>query len=103
MEPQLRPDDLGDVQEAVFAARTKWYNIGLRLRVPVATLDSIKGEYSDNRDQLRETLKAWLQTSEGGTWTVLVRALETQIVGEPKLAVTLREEHCSTPTADTQG
>ena len=64
----LRIRDLGDVWEALFDVRAKWYDVGLKLRVPDGTLKSIKGEYSNPKDQLRETLADWLQTATEPTW-----------------------------------
>ena len=37
----LNTDDLGIVYEELFDIRAKSYNLGLQLRVPVGTLDSI--------------------------------------------------------------
>ena len=105
MESQLSLNDLGVVQEAMFPARAKWYNIGLMLSVEVATLESIKKKYPvpDPSDQLREALKAWLESSKGVTWMVLVEALKTRTVGESQLGASLEQQHCSKSTADTQG
>ena len=40
--PRLNLDDLGEVLEEILASSTKWYKIGLRLKVPVDKLDGIR-------------------------------------------------------------
>lgn len=65
--------------------RVKWYDIGIELRVKVATLDSIRNKYSDDGDCLREMLKEWLK-SISPTWTILTGALRSKVINEGKLA-----------------
>ena len=92
----LATKDLGDVQSAVFAARTKWYDIGLKLNVPVDTLDSIStdGQFHNHGEKLRETLKLWLKTAKP-TWQDIVDALKSRVVGEPRLASDIEAEYCT--------
>ena len=94
--PGLCIDDLGDVLEETLCSSTKWYNIGLRLKVSVAKLDSIGSQLSDPGECLREVLKEWLKGSAGTkpAWRVLVEALKSQTVGEPQLADQLDAKHC---------
>ena len=96
--PGLCVDDLGDVLEETLCSSTKWYNIGLRLKVPVAKLDSIKSQFSDPGECLREVLKEWLKGAAGTkpAWGVLVEALRSQTVGETQLADQLEVKHCQT-------
>lgn len=69
---ELELEDLGDVFEEVFEARSKWYNIGLKLKVPVGSLETIKGENDDAADCLREMLKISLKSiSHKLTWMSL--------------------------------
>ena len=46
-EAELSLEDLSDVQEELYVARTKWYKVGLRLKVPVDILDCIRKEFDD--------------------------------------------------------
>ena len=78
-------NDLRHAHEAVYPARTGWYNIGLQLQVPVDTLDSIEREKGDDGDHLRNVLKSWLKQG-GATWGALSDALKSPTVGERQLA-----------------
>ena len=77
-------DDLPRVYEAVYSARSKWFNIGLRL-VHVGTLDSIEREKGDDGDHLRSMLKCWLK-GDKRTWKALSDALRSHTVGEDHVA-----------------
>ena len=92
----LSLDDLGDVLEETLTSSTKWYEIGLRLKVPVDKLDSIRSQFSDSKGFLCEMLKEWLKGAARSrpTWRALVEALRSQTVGEPKLADQLEAKHC---------
>ena len=81
-------NDLRHVHEAVYPARTSWYNTALQLGVPVDTLDSIKRERGDDGDHLCNMLKIWLKRG-GATWGALSDALRSPTVGEYQLAETL--------------
>lgn len=95
--PGLGVDDLGDVLEETLISSTKWYKIGLRLKVPVAKLDGIRREFSDQEECLCEMLKEWLKGTAGTrqNWEVLIEALGSQTVGETQLADQLEMKHCS--------
>ena len=88
-------DDLGTVLQETYEARNKWYDIGLGLKVSVATLDGIKSQSDDPKDCLRETLKPWLKgTDPKPTWRALVEALKSCIVEEHQLAKRLEAKYC---------
>ena len=93
--------DLGDVHSAVFEACTKWYDIGLKLNVPVDTQDSIRidSQFHNHGEKLREALKLWLKTDTEPTWQDIVDVLKSRVVGEPRLASKIEAKHCSTPEA----
>ena len=99
----LNIDDLGTVWEALFDTRSKAYNIGLKLKVPVGTLDSIKLEFSNPANQLRETLKAWLKMAEQQKWQTIVEMLRSRIISEPKLASDIEAEYCQGTPAQGSG
>ena len=94
----LSVNELGLVQEESFNARTKWYDLGLMLKVPVNSLDSIRSQFEDKSEQLREMLKSWLKSTHKPSWVCLVNALRCQAVGEMKLAEALEEKYCSLST-----
>ena len=91
----LTVDDLGIVRAALFEARTKWYDIGLALKVPVPTLDSIDSQFDNHSDKLREALKVWLKTVTEPSWQDIVDVLKSPVVSEPKLACDIKAKHCT--------
>ena len=82
----LTVDHLRIVRAELFQDCTKWYDIGLELKVPVNTLDSTKGQFVNHSDKLQETLKVWLKTATEPSWKEVVGVLKSAVVGEPKLA-----------------
>jgi len=92
---ELNPGDLITVLEKIHTASTKWCNIGLQLRVPKNTLDSLKVQFTDPRECLRELLNEWLkQIDPTPTWKALIDALNSPTVGEGQLAEGLRTQYC---------
>ena len=72
----------------------QWYNLGLQLKVRTGTLDSIRTQFPDPKDQLREMLKAWLNTSDNPTWKTLTDSLRSRSVGASQLAGDLETKCC---------
>ena len=92
----LTVDHLRIVRAELFKARTKWYDIGLELKVPVTTLDCTEGQFGNHSDKLRETLKVWLKTATEPSWQDVVGVLKSPVVGEPKLASDIKTKYCIT-------
>ena len=70
--------------------------IGLALKIPKNTLNSITKKDGDDQDNLTSVLEEWLKSVEPPpTWAQLVDALEEKTVNEPQLALTIRREHSS--------
>ena len=69
-------------------ARAKWYNIGLKLGVPVGTLDSISEAANQNPDScLTAMIKDWLRNGKPKpTWAAVAKALKSPMVGYEHLA-----------------
>lgn len=86
---------LNTVRNAIHDARTKWYDIGLELKVPQPTLKSIESKYGEDKICLREVVAVWLKTSDHATWESLVDALRTRVVDEARLAAELEAKYCS--------
>lgn len=79
----LKPQDLNDVLNRVYPARSRYYNIGLNLGIDVDTLKAIK---YDERDQshrgLDKVIYNWLiSDSLHPSWKGLADALRTPSVG----------------------
>ena len=78
--------DLKDALEEVYDARSKWYNIGLQLELPLGTLDAIESECKSSLDYgCRKMLQRWLETGEIRTWRALADALGSELVGRKDL------------------
>ena len=91
----LKLDDLNTVLEELYEARTKWYFVGLKLKVPVDTLDSIKTQSDDPNECLLQALKHWLKMVDPKpTWQALVDALRGRLVEEHQLANSIEEKYC---------
>ena len=88
--------DLGTVLEETFAARSKWYYIGLKLGVEASELDAIKKDNPEAvKDCYLEALKCWLKgVAPKPTWAALAEALASDMVDEGGLAEKLREKYC---------
>ena len=74
----------------------RWYNLGLHLNLRPETLERIREQSSDSKDQLREMLKTWLRTRGNPSWKALTHALKSPTMGESRLAGSLERKHCRT-------
>ena len=75
---------------------TKWYYLGIALKIPAPLLDEI--EISHHRqvaDCRREMIKKWLQQSGKAkpSWRTLCQALRSSLVGNIGLANRIAEKH----------
>ena len=80
--------DLKEVQQTVWKARKKWYNIGLELNIDPDTLDVVEENCrADCEKCFTAMLKIWLKpASPKPTWTALAKALQSPTVGYSNLA-----------------
>ena len=93
-EPGLSINDLGVVIEAVWEARSKWYNIGLKLGISPGTLDAIKGANQNPDECFTDMIKDWLNNGKPRpTWAAMTEALESRMVGYGDLAKKLVVSH----------
>ena len=91
---------LATVRKVVHPARTKWYDIGLELKLPVDTLDAIERSRGDDGDHLRDILKFWLKRdAPTPTSKALVDALKSSPVGESRLACDVEDKLLSLPNS----
>ena len=72
----------------------QWYHLGLQLKVRTRTLDRIRTQFHDPRDQLLEMLKTWLTTTENTSWKTLTNGLISQSVGAGQLGGFLETKYC---------
>ena len=90
---KLTSNDLGQVLEEVLDVSAHWYPLGLQLQVRISTLDSIRIQFQNPRDQLLEMLKTWLTTSDNTSWKTLTDALRSRSVGASQLAGVLETKY----------
>ena len=94
-------NNFGEVQEAIWKARPKWYNIGICLKLEVSDLDSIDAESGiDLEEKFRRMIKSWLRNSELCTWTVLCEALRHPTVAMPNVADKVKRTKLETHTGE---
>ena len=92
----IGPDDLCDVQGAIYSIHHKWYNIGLQLHISFHVLDGIKANNRTTDECLTEMLKHWLtRDSPDPSWNELVEALFSEPVGEKTLARHIQTKFCA--------
>ena len=93
---KLTLDDLRLLLEELVDMHVRWCNLGLQLRVRPETLETIRVQFSDSRDRLREMLRTWLITSDNTSWKTLTNALRSPTMGESQLAGVLDTKYCRT-------
>ena len=92
---QLTLEDLSEVRGALFEARAKWYDIGIELKLSIGTLNTIREDFPQAADCLREMCINWLKCIDPSpSWAALAKALESPPVGEGHLAEQLRDKYC---------
>ena len=74
---------------ALTSVQHKWYDIGLGLNVAKDKLDSIRGQYRDYGDCLREMLAQWLKSPPSRNWKDLFAVLKSSFIDEEALAMDL--------------
>ena len=93
--------DLGELQNELHDISSKWYDLGVQLRIEFCQLDNIK---KDNPVEcLREMLKMWLkQIDPHPTRNALIKALKKPVIDEQQLASQLQKKYTTdvvTPSA----
>ena len=83
---QLEVEHLSLVHDELYDARSKWYDLGMKLDVKVTELDRSRQQFSNSSVCLREIPQHWLQSSPCPTWEGVCAALRSCTVGEHPLA-----------------
>ena len=90
----LSVDNLHDVQAEIYDVRADWKKLGLALKIPAGTLDTIKADSTEASLRFLKMLQVWLQTSgDKKTWQVLAEALGGDVVGRPDLKKKILDKH----------
>lgn len=94
-------DDLQKVFYLVHEVQSKWYSIGVELRIETNVLDAIKLEFSGVPEEcLYQMLRHWLKQLPSPTMRKMIQALSSEPIGENHLSLSLRRrvygEDCPT-------
>lgn len=88
--------DLKTCLNKVYAARSKWFPIGIQLGIESSTLKAIEHKWpkDDGGQCLCEVLEEWLKQCKG-SWETLIAALRADSVGEARLVDNLEQSATS--------
>lgn len=88
--------DLALVQETLWEARTKWYDIGLGLKIMPTELEAIDKECGRDIELcFRKMLYNWLSRSSARqkcTWRAIINVLKTKVIHLESLANQIEAE-----------
>ena len=99
----LVPDNLKDVQDLVWDARTKWNNLGLELGIKISDLEVIEQKNKSDVDTcFKMMLLMWLRIVDPlPSWEGLISALGKNSVGRKDMAEKIRKIYTdSSPSSD---
>ena len=95
----LKEDDLFEIQEQLWDARSKWRNIGLGLKIRQPDIEVIDVNNGNVDDKFNSMILKWLQNGKNCTWAALCKALSARSVGHASLAAKIEQEKCVDPSA----
>lgn len=87
---ELNFDDYADVQEAMWEARCQWFNIGVRFKLNIHDLRTIRKDAGDVDDKFHKMLDAWFRNGENRTWAAICDVLQHNTVDMSYLADKVR-------------
>ena len=108
----LVPDNLKDIQDLVWDARTKWSNLGLELGIKITDLEVIEQKSRSDIDTcFKKMLLMWLRMVDPlPSWESLISALGKSSVGRKDMAESIRKKfnvrysiESIVPASDTAG
>ena len=73
------------MQEAIWSAREKWHNIGVRFKIGVQNLKVI-GKYGDDDHKFTLMVIKWLERGDNCTWNNICDVLRHRTVDMGQLA-----------------
>ncbi|XP_064407459.1 uncharacterized protein LOC135352216 isoform X2 [Halichondria panicea] len=92
-DDQLYTKDLQEVVSQLMEAINVWFELGLALGIPVATLKDIESNEIYNKNRLRKMLTQWLESSPSRTWSDICNGLRSGTVRHDVLANTIEEKY----------
>ena len=94
--------DLSTIDEELVTVKYKWWDIGLKLRVPYHKLKEFEGE----RNPFVEVMNYWLNRNIKDvpvTWRSIVTVLESSSVNERDLAKAIMKKYCEPEPSSIEG
>ena len=96
MSTRLTSKDLKDIQNVLWDAQKKWFNIGIQLGLDSVKLEAIKCNCTDVEDRFTKMLSEWLvQVDPEPTWDRLVSALKARPVDCKQIAREIEQKYCT--------
>ena len=96
MSSCLTSKDLKDIQNVLWDAQKKWFNIGIQLGLDSVKLEAIKCNCADVEDRFTKMLSEWLvQVDPEPTWDRLVSALKARPVDCKQIAREIEQKYCT--------
>ena len=93
----LTLESLNLVSNQTWEARTKWFYIGLELKLNPSDLEAIKVANSNEPDNcFTNMLSVWLR-NDNATWAALIDALKSKKVNHLYLAKSIEDKFCNVP------
>ena len=89
----LTPDDAIDVLAELLDAQLHSYILGLKLNLPLSTVDSIHVKYTEPKDRLLHVLIEFTKQVENATWRAIVDALRNPVLNLVPLAKRVEAAH----------
>ena len=97
MNKLLTEEDADEILEELIPAKNESYMLGMKLKLPVYQLDSIRDQFTDSRERLLQTIVAFLRQESKPTWSVIVAALRSPVVNHQALATRVEKAHVHKP------
>ena len=76
---------------------SKWYELALVLGVSADDLKKIRSQYPNTNPDICmvEALGIWLKTNVHASWSDVVTAVSSSVVGDKRLAGAIQSKYCS--------
>ena len=98
----LTEEDVDEIFDELIPAQNESYVLGIKLKLPVYQVESIRDTFTDSRGRLLQTIIAFLrQENPKPTWSVIVAALRSPAVNQQALARKVEEAHVHYEPRDT--
>ena len=101
----LTEEDADEILEELIPAQNQSYVLGIKLKLPVYKVDSIRDQFKDSGERLLQTIIAFLRHESKPTWSIIVAALRSPAVNLQALANRVEKAHVREPrdTSETSG